>query len=130
MSEKEKTAADTAEKTFDLELGKMLTDLRNGLQGAVESIDNFIAFLSKANLGEWDPSKIEWIQQPGTEFNKGPFEKAHFQESTEYKAMLEDLNKHHGKVNRSGVFYWLFQDGQTVGRKKLEAKSPQKEMQK
>ncbi len=116
----DKTGADTAEKTFDLELGKMLTDLRDGLQTAVESIDAFLSFLSKANLGEWDPAKIEWIPQPGTD--KGPYEKAHFQESTEYKAMLEDLNKHHGKVNRSGFFYWLFGDGQTVGRKQIAKK--------
>lgn len=122
MSKPEKTAADTAEKTFDLELGKMLTELRNGLQTAVESIDAFLAFLSKANLGEWDPSKIEWIPQPGTEFNKGPFEKAHFQDTTEYKAMLEDLNKHSGKLTRGGIFYWLFGDRQTVGRKKLDAR--------
>lgn len=106
----------TAQNTAELEFGKMLSELRNGLQTMVETIDVYLSFLSKATLGEWNPDKFNWIQQPGTE--KGPYEKAHFDDTADFKAMLEDLNKHQGKVARAGWFYWLFTDGQTVGRKK------------
>lgn len=103
-------------KPSELEFAKMLSDVRNGLQGVVESIDAYLNFLSQATLGEWNPEKFKWIPQEGF---KGPYEKAHYDDTTDFKAMLEDLNKHDGKVTRAGVFYWLFEDGKTVGRKKL-----------
>jgi len=108
-----------AEKTADLELGKMLSDVRNGLQTAVEAIDAYLNWLSKAELGEWNPANIRWMEQEGT---KGPYEKAEFQDTTDFKAMLEDLKKHDGKVTRAGLFYWLFTDEKTVGRKKIAKK--------
>ena len=112
MSEKEK-------KPSELEFARMLSEVRNGLQTCVESIDTYLNLLSKAELGEWNPNNFKWIQQEG---NKGPYEKAHYDDTTDFKAMLEDLRKHNGKVTRAGVFYWLFADEQTVGRKK-QAKS-------
>ena len=102
-------------KPSDLEFAKMLSEVRNGLQACVESIDAYLNLLSKATLGEWNPDNVKWIEQEGT---KGIYEKAHFQDTTDFKAMLEDLKKHNGKVTRAGVFYWLFTDEQTVGRKK------------
>jgi len=107
------------QKPSELELGKMLSDVRNGLQTAVEAIDAYLNFLSKAELGEWNPDKFKWLPQDGT---KGPYEKAHYDDTADFKAMLEDLKKHNGKVTRAGVFYWLFTDEQTVGRKKLTQK--------
>ena len=110
----------TAQNTAELEFGKMLSELRNGLQTMVEAVDSYLNFLSKATLGEWNPDKFKWLPQEG---QKGPYEKAHFDDTPDFKAMLEDLNKHKGTVTRAGVFYWLFTDGKTVGRKKM---TPQK----
>lgn len=107
----------TAESVPDYEEAKMFSELRNGLQTCVEAIDAYLTWLSKAKLGEWNPDKITWSPQPGTD--KGPYEKAHFDDTEDFKAMLQDLNKHAGKVTRAGYFYWLFGDGKTVGRKKM-----------
>jgi hypothetical protein len=63
----------------------------------------------------WDPSKIKWIQEEGA---KGPFEKSEDVNSLDFKEMLKDLAAHDGKLNRDGSFYWTFQNGATVGRKK------------
>jgi hypothetical protein len=38
--------------------------------------------------------------------------------TNDYHNMLTDLKAHNGKLTRDGLFYWLFQDGATVGRKK------------
>jgi hypothetical protein len=32
--------------------------------------------------------------------------------------MLKDLQAHNGKLTKEGWFYWVFQNGTTVGRKK------------
>lgn len=104
------------EDPSDLEHAKMLSDVRNGLQTAVEAIDTYLNFISQAKFGEWNPEKFKWLQQEGP---KGLYEKAHQDETTDFKAMIEDLNKHKGTVTRAGMFYWLFQDGKTVGRKKI-----------
>ena len=109
------------EKPSELEHAKMLSDIRNGLQTAVEAIDGYLNFLSKAELGEWNPDKFQWLPAEG---DKGPYEKSHFNDTPDFKAMLEDLNKHKGKVARAGYFYWLFTDGQTVGRKKQVKQTP------
>jgi len=109
------------EKPSDLEHAKMLSEVRNGLQTAVEAIDAYLNFISQAKFGEWNPEKFKWLPQESTR-GKGPYEKAHSDETTDFKAMIEDLNKHKGTVTRAGMFYWLFQDGVTVGRKKIAAK--------
>jgi len=63
----------------------------------------------------WDASKIEWIQAEGS---KGPYERSEDVNNLEFKAMLKDLASHSGKTQRNGYFYWTFQNGSTVGRKK------------
>ncbi len=61
----------------------------------------------------WNPDKIAWTRDEGF---KGPYEKSEDVNSLEFKAMLKDLQEHKGKLNRDGRFYWIFQNGSTVGR--------------
>jgi hypothetical protein len=63
----------------------------------------------------WDPSKVKWVQAEGT---KGPYEKANPQATDDFKNMLADLKAHQGKLTRGVLFYWVFTDQATVGRKK------------
>jgi hypothetical protein len=68
----------------------------------------------------WDPSKIRWEEAEGF---KGRYERTEDINNTEYKAMLKDLAEHKGDLWREGYYYWVFQNGATVGRKKKEKKA-------
>jgi hypothetical protein len=63
----------------------------------------------------WDPSKTKWQQTQGP---SGPYERSEDVNSLDFKTMLKDLAAHQGKLSRDGYFYWTFQNGSTVGRKK------------
>lgn len=63
----------------------------------------------------WNPHVIKWEKAEGS---KGPYERSEDLNNPEFKAMLEDLAAHSGKMNRDGYFYWRFENGTTVGRKK------------
>ena len=63
----------------------------------------------------WDPSKIAWTKAEGF---KGEYERSEDVNSLDFKALLKDLAEHKGTLTRDGLFYWAFQNGSTVGRKK------------
>jgi hypothetical protein len=64
---------------------------------------------------KWDPAKINWTQAEGT---SGPYERSEDVNNLDFKVLLKDLAAHKGKLQRDGFFFWLFQNGSTVGRKK------------
>jgi len=64
---------------------------------------------------KWNPDKIKWTEAEGS---KGSYERSEDVNNMEFKAMLKDLAAHNSKLSRDGYFYWLFQNGSTVGRKK------------
>jgi len=64
---------------------------------------------------KWNPDKINWVQAEGT---SGPYERSEDLDNLDFKAMLKDLAAHKGKMQRDGSFFWVFQNGTTVGRKK------------
>jgi len=63
-----------------------------------------------------DPRKIQWTQENGT---KGPYEKSVDVDSADHKSLLKDLAGNHGFLRRDGFQYWVFQNGSTIGRRKL-----------
>ena len=63
----------------------------------------------------WNPAAIKWEQAQGT---SGPYERSEDVNSLDFKALLKDLAAHQGKLTRDSYFYWTFQNGATVGRKK------------
>ena len=71
----------------------------------------------------WDPAKIRWTEEEGF---KGKYNKSEDFDNVEFKAMLKDLQQHKGsRMMREGWFYWVFQNGSTVGRKQMEKKTGQ-----
>lgn len=64
----------------------------------------------------WDAQKIKWDKAEGT---KGPYERSEDVDNPEFKTMLADLVAHNGRMRHEGFFYWTFQNGHTVGRKKI-----------
>ena len=70
-------------------------------------------------VGEYNPETIPWIQAEG---EKGIYQRfpAYQQKpsiSVDYTNLLDDLTQHNGKLQRAGLFYWLFDDKITIGRK-------------
>ena len=77
----------------------------------------------------WDPSGIKWESAEGS---KGPYERSEDVNNCEFKAMVKDLTGHGGRLTREGYFYWLFENGGTVGRKrrgKREAKTAEADIE-
>jgi len=87
------------------------TDFLNAVEAGIESARQHI----KTNKHLWNPDAIKWDTTQGT---KGQYERSEDVNNLEFKAMLKDLAGHGGKMNHEGFFYWVFQDGKTVGRKK------------
>jgi len=72
----------------------------------------------------YNPENIPWVQAEG---QKGIYQKyPAFQQKpailVDYVNLLEDLQNHNGKLQRAGLFYWLFQDSVTIGRKPAKKK--------
>ena len=65
----------------------------------------------------WNPDAIKWVKTEGW---KGDYEKSEDVNNPEFKKMLKDLAEHNGKLTRDGIFYWVFKNGSTVGRKKRQ----------
>jgi hypothetical protein len=104
------------------ELYEIVTDFFNAIEAAAVNAKRQIAEVKgvaekeeKQAKKTWDPEKIKWTQAEGA---SGPYERSEDANNLDHKAMLKDLAAHKGKLNREGLFYWTFQNGVTVGRKK------------
>ena len=95
---------------------EFLVKLRDAAQLMADAANEYLERLApKEEKHSWDPLKIKWVQAEGS---KGPYERSEDVNNLEFKAMLNDLASHNGKTQRNGYFYWTFQNGSTVGRKK------------
>ena len=64
---------------------------------------------------KWNPEKIVWKQAQGS---KGSYLRSEDTGNPEFKALLEELEAHKGKLTCNGYFYWKFSSSSVVGRKK------------
>jgi hypothetical protein len=64
----------------------------------------------------YDVSKIKW---EGAQGAKGAYEKSDDVNNPHHKALLQDLASHKGKMSAHGFFLWTFENGTTIGRKKV-----------
>lgn len=92
---------------------ELLADTGSALEALGVQIKHEAAEI--AGVLQWDHSKIKWEKAEGT---RGPYERSEDVNNLEFKSMLKDLAAHDGKITREGYFYWVFQNGSTVGRKK------------
>jgi len=92
--------------------------LRDWLNSGIELKESIDEVLGKKvevlDHPEWNTTGIVWVEAQGT---RGPYLRAEKQESSDYVKMISDLRNHNGKITRQGEFFWLFSDGETVGRK-------------
>jgi len=88
-----------------------LLEFLNGVEAGIASARQRI---KEAKIG-WEPDQIKWEDAQGT---SGPYQRSEDINNPEFKAMLKELQAHNGKLTKEGWFYWVFQNGTTVGRKK------------
>jgi hypothetical protein len=76
----------------------------------------------------WNPEKIPWKETEGArgKYQRYPEEREKAEATPDYKALLQDLKSHGGKLFRDGFFFWVFEsDGATIGRKPKKEKEPE-----
>lgn len=93
----------------------IITDFMNALEAATVNCKHQIAQLVEVGEPTWNPDKIVWKECTGP---KGLYDRSEDTDNLQFKEMLRDLNSHGGRMNRNGMFYWLFKGGKIVGRKK------------
>jgi len=96
---------------------EILADIGDALEALGVQIKQRIR--DKVGVG-WDPNKVKWEQAEGS---KGSYERSEDVNNKEFKEMVKDLAAHGGRMTHEGFFYWLFENGVTVGRKKREPKA-------
>ena len=99
-----------------------LVKLREGAQTIVDAANeqlDQIALFELREVHAYNSNNLEWIR---TEGQKGPYERyPAFQQkpkpTPDYVNLLNDLKNHDGKLVHKGLFYWLWEDEATIGRK-------------
>lgn len=94
---------------------KALTDFLNAVEAGIESARQRIKEVKVEEKPSWNPSEIKWTKAEGA---KGEYERSEDTNNLQFKAMLKDLASHDGRMRYKGYFYWVFQNGAIVGRKK------------
>ena len=95
------------------EMLEIVLDLCGALEAAAVDAKQRIAKL--VGVKAWDPAHVSWIQAEGS---RGPYERSEDVNNREFKAMVKDLAAHGGRLTRENYFYWLFESGDIVGRKR------------
>ena len=101
------------------ELTKVLNEIRNWLKSApVDRIEEYIQLARQTlELPAYSLDRIKWVQAEGP---KGAYEYADRNDNLgneDFKALIEDLKRHDGRMTRQGYFLWLFSQEDRVGRK-------------
>lgn len=102
------------------ELVEAIIDFCNGMEAVTVNFRRRIQEVPapagglRSRLWRWEPSRIKWRKVKGL---KGEYERAENRDNIEFRRLVEDLKAHGGKLTREGLFYWLFQDREIVGRK-------------
>lgn len=71
-------------------------------------------------IESFDPSKIKWTSRTG---EKGAYEFATGKgdaQNGEYSKLVNLLKSAGGSMTKNGLWYWLFPDGEAVGRKTVK----------
>lgn len=103
------------------QLKASLLDFCNAIETAANNLKHQLDEKQSVEaVTNYDPERIPWTH---TEGKNGPYERYPASQqkpltSPDYTNLLEDLKKHNKeKLTKSGRFYWLFEDGITIGRK-------------
>src|SRR5271157_793972 len=95
-----------------------LVRVRDGLRQASDALDDLLQLQNPTkDLTKlpFDVSKIQWKPKQG---DHGPFELSDDYNNPDHQSLLTFTKEHAGGAMTSqNFYYWIFQDGKTVGRK-------------
>jgi hypothetical protein len=98
------------------QVAEAVIDFCNALEAAVVNLRRQLT-RQNGQPQQWNPNLIKWESKQGS---KGHYERSEDVNNPHFKLMLKDLASHQGKLTRNGLFYWVFQNGITVGRTKAK----------
>ena len=96
-----------------------LRDMLSAGDELKEAADEFLNEYLKPEI-EADPNKLKWNSAEGP---SGKYEQCIQDENQtdDFKLLVESLKEHNGRMTlrtpNGSVFYWLFSDGDKIGRK-------------
>ena len=93
---------------------EVIIDFANALEAACVNLRMKLGDKTQEQSFTWNPFKIKWQPKEGTH---GAYELSEDYNNLDFKAMLKDLEQHKGGLTRDSIFYWIFQNGSSVGRK-------------
>jgi iron uptake system EfeUOB component EfeO/EfeM len=103
--------------------------LRDALQAAVdalqEEIEKHNPELPQQTPANFDPEKISWIKtknRDGEPYERYPAYQQQPTLTVEYTSLLDKLKQNNNKYFYGSIFYFLFDDGVTIGRKPTKTK--------
>lgn len=98
-----------------------LVKMRDGAQMIADACNEQLEQMDPTKTtANYNPESIGWTRAEGS---RGPYERYPAPQqppdhgNMDYSSLLEDLKQHDGKLTRAGLFYWLFNDNVTIGRK-------------
>ena len=73
---------------------------------------------------EYNTESLKYVKTEGPSgvYQRYPVQGEKIESTPDYRGLLADLNEHDGKLTRNGLFYWLFSDGATIGKKPSKKK--------
>ena len=103
-----------------LELYEALARVRDHAYGIGEVLDKLVQTKAKIATKDYDVQKISWVEKQG---QRGLYEFADPKTEggkPDFQALLADLKTHGDKFRHGGLFYWVFNDAASIGRKQLK----------
>ena len=104
-----------SEQTFYERLDELCAVLKTSRETEAQALDDFLSFLYKNAVIDYDVSKIRC---EGVEGPKGPYERAS-EDSHDFNLLIKDLEVHDGRLTLNDYFYWKFDNANMVGRKRV-----------
>jgi hypothetical protein len=93
-----------------------LTDIQAAIQA---ELDNRNPELTPQKPANYNPENIDWFKAsgPNGKYERYPAPQQQPKITPDYTYLMDQLKKHDGKFSYGGLFYWLFNDNVTIGRK-------------
>ena len=91
---------------------EVLTEFFNGIEAGIQAARQLI----KPHKVGYDLDKIKWTSAEGP---SGVYERSEDVNNEHFKALRKDLKEHNGKFRKASFFIWVFENGTTIGRKKV-----------
>jgi hypothetical protein len=105
-------------------LCEIISDHADGLEALAVKLKREIGELAKKNARPRsqmdtpmaDTEEIRWVAQIG---GKGEYERSDDKNNPRHQALLKTLAAHQNAMRSDNWFIWTFDDGVTIGRKRL-----------